>query len=77
MTPLNIAMPPKGVAPGVMLLPGVMSLPTKHNKDAQKTMHSWELLILIRRALAQGVSDHGPLDSNNEQHPFFAGLIQN
>ena len=27
--------------------------------------------------MAQGVSDHGPLDSNNEQHPFFAGLIQN
>ena len=24
----------------------------------------------IRRALAQGVSDHEPLDSNNEQHPF-------
>ena len=29
----------------------------------------------IRRALAQGVSDHRPLDSNNEQHPFLASLI--
>ena len=24
----------------------------------------------IRRALAQGVSDHKPLDPSNEQHPF-------
>ena len=28
----------------------------------------------IRRALAQGVSDDQPLDSNNEQQPFVAGL---
>ena len=46
-------------------------------------MNSWEDLILdfwpsqppiqnyIRRALAQGVSDHQPLDSHKEQHPFF------
>ena len=26
---------------------------------------------IIRRALAQGVSDHQLLDSNKEQHPFF------
>ena len=39
---------------------------TRKTKDTAK----------IRRALAQGVSDHGPWDSNNEQHPFFAGLIQ-
>ena len=30
----------------------------------------------IRRALAQGVSDHQPLDSNNEQSFFVAVLIQ-
>ena len=31
----------------------------------------------IRRALAQGVSDHELLDSNKEQHPFFTGLNPN
>ena len=28
-------------------------------------------ILKIRRALAQGVSDHQLLDSNKEQHPFF------
>ena len=28
-------------------------------------------MLKIRRALAQGVSDHKLLDSNKEQHPFF------
>ena len=31
----------------------------------------------IRRALAQGVSDHRPFDSNKVQHPFFTGLNPN
>ena len=31
----------------------------------------------IHRALAQGVSDHRPLDSNKVQHPFFTGLNPN
>ena len=42
-----------------------------------KSAMRYNIIFLIRRALAQGVSDHWPLDSNNEQHPFFAGLIQN
>ena len=32
------------------------------------------LSLFIRRALAQGVSDHRPLDSNNEQHPVFTNI---
>ena len=52
----------------------------KNSDNVKQTRHNANTtsqLVLIRRALAQGVSDHRPLDSNNEQHPFFAGLIPN
>ena len=40
-------------------------------RHTQAHTHRHMSNVSIRWALAQGVSDHRPLDSNKEQHPFF------